>query len=238
MTRSRLIAELRMSPPVVLPSLLLCDFGNLAAEVRAVEKAGARALHLDVMDGNFVPNITYGMPIVEAVRRATDLPLDVHLMIAKPEDYIDAFVDAGASILTIHAEAVDDPRPALERIRRRDAVAGLAINPPTRLEAIASALPYCDMVLCMSVAPGWGAQEFDPAALEKLRSLRAQRGDALLLEVDGGVNAETVADCTRAGAQMLVVGSAIFRNGEQTYSESLSQLTALGAQSRSPEGSS
>ena len=120
MTRQSTIAALRTPPPVVLPSLLLCDFGNLEREVREVEAAGARALHLDIMDGVFVDNITYGMPIVEAVRRVTELPLDVHLMIANPVDYIDAFADAGASTMTIHAEAVDDPRPVLEKIRERD----------------------------------------------------------------------------------------------------------------------
>jgi ribulose-phosphate 3-epimerase len=228
MTRQSTIAELRTSPPVVLPSLLLCDFGHLEREVRAVEAAGARALHLDVMDGVFVDNITYGMPIVEAVRRVTDLPLDVHLMIANPVDYIDAFADAGASTMTIHAEAVDDPRPVLEKIRERDAVAGLAINPPTPLEAIASALPYCDLVLCMSVMPGFGAQKFDPAALEKIRTLKAQHGDSLLLEVDGGVNERTITECARAGAQMLVTGAAVFRSGA-SYQESLQTLTALAA---------
>ncbi len=219
--------DLRQQPPVVLPSLLLCDFGNLAAEVRAVEAAGARALHLDVMDGNFVPNITYGMPIVEAVRRVTDLPLDIHMMVSRPADFIDAFVDAGADSLTIHAEAVDDPRPVLEKIRRRGANAGLAINPPTPLESIAQALPMCDMVLCMSVAPGFGNQKFDPVALDKLRTLRRQYGDKLLLEIDGGVNARTIADCTRAGAQMLVVGAAIFRREGTSYADSLAELNAL-----------
>lgn len=219
--------DLRQLPPVVLPSLLLCDFGNLADEVRAVEAAGARALHLDVMDGNFVPNITYGMPIVEAVRRVTDLPLDVHMMVSRPADYIDAFVDAGADGLTIHAEAVDDPRPVLEHIRRRGAYAGLAINPPTPLESVADSLPLCDMVLCMSVAPGFGNQKFDPVALDKLRTLREQYGDKLLLEIDGGVNARTIADCTAAGAQMLVVGAAIFRHEGHSYAESIAGLNAL-----------
>jgi len=228
MARRRTIDELRTGPPVVLPSLLLCDFGNLEREVKAVEQAGARALHLDVMDGNFVPNITYGMPIVEAVRRVTDLPLDIHLMISKPADFIDEFVDAGATSITIHVEAVDDPRPVLEKIRERDVVAGLALNPPTPLEAIAASLPYCDLVLCMSVMPGFGAQTFSPVALEKLRTLRAQRGDSLLLEIDGGINAETIADCTRAGAHLLVVGAAIFR-GEAPYAESLAKLNALAA---------
>lgn len=226
MPRRHCIDELRHAPPAVLPSMLLCDFGNLAAEVRALQTAGARALHLDVMDGNFVPNLTYGMSIVAAVRQATALPLDVHLMISRPGDYVDAFVDAGADIVTIHAEAVDDPRPVLEQIRRRGAAAGLAINPPTPLEAIAGALPLCDVVLIMSVMPGFGAQQFNPVALDKLRALKAQRND-LLLEVDGGVNADTIADCTRAGAQLLVVGSAIFQSNNRDYSASMSELTAL-----------
>jgi ribulose-phosphate 3-epimerase len=228
MTRSRTINELRAAPPVVLPSMLLCDFGNLEREVRALEAAGARALHLDVMDGNFVDNLTYGMPVVEAVRRVTDLPLDVHLMIAKPADYIDAFADAGASTMTIHVEAVDDPRPVLEKIRQRDVVAGLALNPSTPLEAIAPLLPYCDLVLCMSVIPGFGAQKFNPVALEKLSALKQQFGDSLLLEVDGGVNEQTIAACGRAGAHLLVTGAAVFRSGVP-YPESLAKLTALAA---------
>jgi ribulose-phosphate 3-epimerase len=225
----RRIDELRQGPPVVLPSLLLCDFGNLEAEVRAVEAAGARALHLDVMDGNFVPNITYGIPIVEAVNRVSDLPLDVHMMVSRPAEFIDEFVDAGADIITIHAEAVDDPRPVLQHIRDRGAAASLAINPPTPLEAIASALPLCDQVLCMSVMPGFGGQEFDPVALEKLRTLRSQFGERLLLEVDGGVNEHTVARCTAAGAHMLVVGAAIFQRNDMSYDESLAELNALAA---------
>jgi ribulose-phosphate 3-epimerase len=232
MSHRRRFDQLRQPPPVVLPSLLLCDFGNLEAEVRAVEAGGARALHLDVMDGNFVPNITYGMPIVEAVRRMTDLPLDVHLMIARPADYVDAFIDAGADIVTIHAEAVDDPRPILERIRQRGAAASLAINPPTPWETIAAALPYCDMVLAMSVMPGFGAQVLDPVALDKLRALRRAAGAELLLEVDGGVNVETVADCTAAGADMLVVGSAIFRHRSASYQESIAELTQLAVAGR------
>lgn len=143
-----------------------------AAEVKAVEAAGARALHLDVMDGNFVPNITYGMPIIEAVRRVTDLPIDVHMMVAKPAAFVDEIIDAGADIVTIHAEATDDPRPILEQIRSRGVCASLAINPPTPIEAIADALPLCDMVLCMSVMPGFGAQAFESVALDKLRSGR------------------------------------------------------------------
>lgn len=227
MPRRRILDELRNPPPVVLPSLLLCDFGNLAAEVKAVEAAGARAFHLDVMDGNFVPNITYGMPIVEAVRRASDLPIDVHMMVSKPAAFVEEIIDAGADIVTIHAEATDDPRPILEQIRRRGALASLAINPPTPIEAIADALPLCDMVLCMSVMPGFGAQQFEAVALEKLRALRSLRSD-LLLEIDGGVNPSTIAQCTAAGAQMLVVGSAIFKK-PAPYADSLAELTRLAA---------
>jgi ribulose-phosphate 3-epimerase len=228
MTRLHTINELRTAPPVVLPSMLLCDFGNLQQEVKSLEAAGARSLHLDVMDGNFVPNLTYGMPIVEAIRHATDMPLDVHLMVAKPQDYVDAFADAGASTMIIHVEAVDDPRPVLEKIRERDVVAGLALNPPTPLEAIAASLPYCDLVLCMSVMPGFGGQTFDPVALKKLNTLHQQRGDSLLLEVDGGVNEKTIAACARAGAQLLVTGAAVFRSGVP-YADSLAKLGALVA---------
>jgi ribulose-phosphate 3-epimerase len=228
MTRQNTINEFRSAAAMVLPSMLLCDFANLEREVRAIEAAGARALHMDVMDGVFVDNLTYGMPIVEAVRRVTDLPLDVHLMIAKPWDYLDAFADAGASAITVHAEAVDDLQAVLEKIRSRDVVAGIALNPPTPLEADAYALPYCDMVLCMSVMPGFGAQQFNPIALEKLRALKQQFGDSKLLEIDGGVNERTIADCVTAGAQMLVAGSAVFRAGVP-YDQSLRKLTALAA---------
>lgn len=214
-------------PPVVLPSMLLCDFGRLADEVRGVEAAGVRALHLDVMDGHFVPNFTYGMTIVEAVRAATSLPLDAHLMIANPADHIDGFVDAGADSITIHAEAVDDPRPVLEKIRARGAGAGLAINPPTPLEAVADSLPLCDVALVMSVMPGYGGQAFNEVALDKLRTLRSQYGEQLLLEVDGGVNAETVGRCAEAGAHLLVVGSAIFRRPDRNYRAAVSELTSL-----------
>jgi ribulose-phosphate 3-epimerase len=214
---------------LIAPSILAADYARLGEEVKAVEAAGADWLHLDVMDGHFVPNITYGIPIVEAVRRMTDLPLDVHMMVSHPASFIDEFIDAGADIVTIHIEAATDPRPVLEQIRARGAAASLALNPPTPLEAIAPALPLCDMVLVMSVMPGFGAQKFDPVGLEKLRTLRAQWGDRLLLEVDGGVNAETIADCTAAGAHMLVVGSAIFRRREQSYAASMAELTELGS---------
>jgi len=225
MSRRRHLVELRHAPPAVLPSLLLCDFRNLEREVRQLEEAGVRALHLDVMDGRFVPNLTYGMPIVEACRRLTDLPLDVHLMIQQPQQYIKRFHDAGADIITVHAEAVDSPSEVLSQIRDLDCGAGLAINPDTPVAKIEGSLPLCDLVLVMSVPAGFGGQSFQGVALEKLRCLKQLVGDDTLLEVDGGVNGETIHDCQAAGAQLLVVGSAIFR--EASYRDAVRKLTDL-----------
>lgn len=223
------LAKLRSGQPVVMPSLLLCNFANLASEIRALEEAGARGLHLDVMDGQFVDNFTYGMTIVRAARSVTDLPLDVHLMMVEPEKYVDDFAEAGANILTIHVEAVADARPVLEKIRGLDVGAGLALNPTTPLEQIADALPLCDLVLPMSVHPGAGGQSFKPVALEKLSSLKDQVAQEVLLEVDGGVNNTTVAACGLAGAHMLVVGSAIFRHAASEYRAKIEELTQLAA---------
>ncbi|MEM8947168.1 MAG: ribulose-phosphate 3-epimerase [Planctomycetota bacterium] len=219
------ISALQSAVPAVMPSLLLCDFGNLEREIRELEAAGVKGLHLDVMDGHFVPNMTYGLTMVSTLRRLTDLPLDVHLMISNPQDYVSRYVEAGSDLVTIHAEAVGDPRPLLEEIRSLGAGAGLAINPPTSVESIDAALPLCDLVLAMSVMPGFGGQEFNDVALDKLRDLRSKVSDHVLLEVDGGVNAETIAACSEAGAQLLVVGSAIFRADD--YTESITTLTEL-----------
>jgi ribulose-phosphate 3-epimerase len=218
-------SELAAAAPVVLPSLLLCDFGNFASEIRKLEEAGVKALHLDVMDGHFVPNLTYGPCIVETCRRSTDLPLDCHLMISEPERYIEDFCKAGASSMTIHIEAVPEPRPLLERIRSLGAMAGLALNPGTPLEAITEVLDACDLVLVMSVQPGFGGQKFQPIALEKLRKLRDMAPPGVLLEVDGGVNHSTIKSCAEAGARMFVVGSAIF--GKPDYAASVHELDQL-----------
>ncbi len=225
MSRRRHLVDLRQAPPAVLPSLLLCDFGNLEREVRQLEEASVRALHLDVMDGRFVPNLTYGMPIVEACRRLTDLPLDVHLMIDQRQQYVKQFHDAGADIITIHAEAVDSPAEILSQIRDLGCGAGLAINPDTPVESIERSLPLCDLVLVMSVNAGFGGQSFQPVALEKLRQLKARVSEETLLEVDGGVNSQTIRDCQTAGAQLLVVGSAIFR--EASYRDAVHALNNL-----------
>jgi ribulose-phosphate 3-epimerase len=220
--RDELKAQLRAASPAVLPSLLACDFSELRREIERVEEAGVAALHLDVMDGHFVPNISIGIPIVEAVRRVTDLPLDVHLMIERPDRYIEPFRKAGADGLTIHIEAASDPRPVLDNIRALGAMAGISLNPPTPLSAIEQCLPHCDLVLVMSVMPGFGGQTFDASALDKLRGLR-DRGDVdALLEVDGGINAETIGDCAEAGAELLVAGVAVFHTDD--YATTIEQL--------------
>jgi ribulose-phosphate 3-epimerase len=212
--RDELKARLRAASPAILPSLLACDFAHLEQEVRGVEAAGVAALHLDVMDGHFVPNISIGVPIVQAVRRITDLPLDVHLMISKPAEYVEAFSKAGADSLTIHIEAAKDPRPILDKIRSFGALAGLSLNPPTPLSAIETSLPHCDLVLVMSVMPGFGGQAFDDVALMKIRELREHADCDALLEVDGGVNAETAGACAKAGAELFVAGTAIFADAD------------------------
>jgi ribulose-phosphate 3-epimerase len=216
--------RLRASAPLVLPSLLACDFANLAREIEIVEAAGARALHLDVMDGHFVPNISFGIPIVEAVRRTTKLPLDVHLMIERPERYIEQFCEAGADGLTIHIEATRDAPAALEQIRSLGALAGLALNPPTPLSAIEASLAHCDLILVMSVMPGFGGQTFDERALDKLRALRDRDDVDALLEVDGGITEETIGPSTEAGAELIVAGTSIFHTDD--YIHAFSRLDA------------
>jgi ribulose-phosphate 3-epimerase len=225
MSRSFHLGDLRAAGPAILPSLLMCDFGRLEAEVRRLEEAGVPALHLDVMDGHFVPNLSYGLPLVETFRRLTTLPLDVHLMISNPGEYVDRYREAGADTMTIHAEAVADPRPVLERIRHLGAGAGLAINPPTPVSTITGLLDACDIVLVMSVMPGFGGQKFDPVALDKTRELRSLVGSDVMLEIDGGVNESTIADCAAAGSQLFVVGSAIF--GKKDYTAATQRLREL-----------
>jgi ribulose-phosphate 3-epimerase len=224
--RSKL-SKLRAASPTVLPSLLSCDFGNIEREVRRLEAAGVQGLHLDVMDGCFVPNLTFGLPIVEAIRRLTDLPLDTHLMIVQPERYVDRFIDAGADVVTFHIEAVDDPRPLLARIRERGVGAGIALNPATPLAEIEGCLDLCDLVLVMSVPAGFGGQSFDEVALDKLVRLRDLVPADVMLEVDGGVNERTIARCAAAGARYFVAGSAIFRHDD--YTAVVRRLTELAS---------
>ncbi len=223
MSRRDKVLQVRSAGLQLLPSLLLCDFGNLANEVRQLEDAGIRVLHLDVMDGDFVPNFTYGMTIVEAIRKLTDLVLDVHLMISKPERYLEAFYQAGADVITFHAEAVDNPLPLLSQVRDLGAASGLAFNPGTPVDSIAEYLPACDLVLAMSIQPGFGGQQFQPEVLSKFAVLRELAGNSLILEIDGGVNSSTVDECVAAGVDWFVAGSAIFR--QSNYGAAIRQLT-------------
>ena len=225
MSSSQILADLHAASPTLAPSLLACDFAELREEIRRVEQAGAKLLHLDIMDGHFVPNLSFGLPVVEAVRRSTSLPLDVHLMISEPGRYVKRFRKAGADLLTIHIEVAADPRPILDEIHSLRALAGISLNPPTPLEALTDYVDFCDVVLVMSVMPGFGGQEFEVEALEKLRQLRAQAGSRLLLSVDGGVNLETVASCAAAGADLFVTGSALF--SQPHYARFIDQMTGI-----------
>ncbi len=218
---TQVLDNLRAATPAILPSLLMCDFGNLRGEVEQLEAAGTQVLHLDVMDGHFVPNLTYGMPIVKGLRRHTGLLLDVHLMISDPLKYAEQFVDAGADLITFHVEAVSDPVSVAGAIGDLGVAVGIALNPDTPLDAILPAVPHCDLVLVMSVAAGFGGQSFNPNAVNKLRTLRERFPD-LLLEIDGGIDNHTIGQCRSAGCDLFVVGSAIF--GQSDYGRAINDL--------------
>ncbi|WP_114312775.1 ribulose-phosphate 3-epimerase [Thermus caldifontis] len=195
------------------PSILTADLARLKEQIEEAEAAGVDWIHLDVMDGVFVPNLTFGPLLVEAVRRVTSLPLDVHLMIVQPERYLEDFARAGADVITVHFEATPHAHRAVQKVKELGKKAGLAINPATPLEAFEPLLPELDLALLMSVNPGFGGQRYIPTATERLRRLKAMRdrlNPACLLEVDGGVNRETVAEVYRAGADVAVAGSALF----------------------------
>jgi len=209
----------------IAPSLLSADFGRLAEEVAAVEAAGADLLHVDVMDGRFVPNITVGPQVVAAIRRRAKLPLDVHLMIVEPEKYLEAFAEAGADVITVHAEATVHLQRALGRIRDLGRKAGVALNPSTPLSAVEWVLSDADMVLLMTVNPGFGGQGFLPAMLGKIELLRTQLARAGLsvdIEVDGGIKADNAGGVVRAGANVIVSGSGIF--GEKDYGAAIAAI--------------
>jgi ribulose-phosphate 3-epimerase len=201
----------------IAPSILSANFAALGDDIRKVEEGGAHLLHVDVMDGHFVPNITIGPPVVRSIRAVTKLPLDVHLMISDPDKYIPAFVDAGASILTVHAEATDHLDRTLNFIRSHKVGAGVSINPATPVSAVEHALGLADMLLIMTVNPGFGGQRFIPYTLEKIqqaRQLIQSRNYKCVIEVDGGIDTNTLPDVLKAGAEVIVAGSAIFNSAD------------------------
>lgn len=201
----------------IAPSILSADFTRLGEQVRQAVAGGADYVHVDVMDGHYVPNITLGPLVAAAVRRSTELPLDVHLMIERPDRYIEDFVSAGASIVTVHQEAVVHLHRTIAAIHDVGARAGVALNPATPLNTLDEILPYLDLVLVMSVNPGFGGQSFIPTSLDKVRRLRRminERGLDVELEIDGGIGSDTVADVVAAGATVLVAGSAVYGEGD------------------------
>jgi ribulose-phosphate 3-epimerase len=199
------------------PSILSADFARLGEQIEEAERAGADYVHVDVMDGHFVPNITIGPAVVASIRRVTSLPLDVHLMIEHPERYISDFANAGADIITVHVEATPHLQATIRSIKELGARAGVSLNPPTPVVAVEEFLRHVDLVLVMSVNPGFGGQSFIPETLPKIAAVRRlldDRGLAAELEVDGGINADNAPDVVRAGATVLVAGNSIFRAKE------------------------
>jgi ribulose-phosphate 3-epimerase len=199
------------------PSILAANFAHLDREVQAVERGGATVVHVDVMDGHFVPNLTIGVPVVASLRKTTELPLDVHLMIERPEQYVEAFAKAGANRLHVHQEATMHLDRVLASIRERGLEAGVAINPATPVSLLSEVLDRVDCVLVMSVNPGFGGQKFIPSALEKIRELREQRSRynfSYRIEVDGGVGPENVVEIVRAGGEILVAGTSVFHTAD------------------------
>jgi len=212
----------------IAPSILSADFSRLGEEIKAVEKAGADLIHVDVMDGHYVPNITIGPGVVSSLRKTTGLPFDVHLMIEDPDRYIDAFVDAGSNIITVHAEAVIHLHRTVQYIKAKGVKVGVSLNPSTPLSCVEEILPDIDLLLIMTVNPGFGGQKFISGMLPKIRKARelAQtRGLKMAIEVDGGVTAENIGTLAEAGADIFVAGAAIF--GSASYSDTINRMKAI-----------
>jgi ribulose-phosphate 3-epimerase len=217
--------------PLLAPSILSADFANLERDIKEAERAGAELLHVDVMDGRFVPNITVGIPVVESIRKITELPIDVHLMIVEPEKYIPDFIKAGADWISFHFEAAVHHHRIVSQIKELGAKAGVAVNPSTPVSFLEEILPYLDFVLVMSVNPGFGGQRFIESSLKKIEKLRKAAEEVnpeLLIEVDGGIKVENVERVLAAGARVIVAGSAVFKGditqNVRAFKEKLNQF--------------
>ncbi len=220
---------------IIAPSILSADFANLGEDIRAVAAAGADWIHVDVMDGHFVPNITIGPLVVSAIRPVTTLPLDVHLMIAEPDRYIVDFAKAGADLIAVHVETCPHLHRTVQHIREQDCRPGVVLNPTTPLSTLEWILEDVDFVMLMSVNPGFGGQHFIPSTLEKIRRLRGMiraRGFETLIEIDGGVNKDTIADIAEAGADVFVAGSAIF--GSDDYGATIADFRSRMGVNKEP----
>jgi ribulose-phosphate 3-epimerase len=212
----------------IAPSILSADFSRLGEEIKAVEKAGADLIHVDVMDGHYVPNITIGPGVVSSLRKTTALPFDVHLMIEEPDRFIDAFVDAGSNIITVHAEAVVHLHRTVHYIKGKGAKAGVSLNPSTPLSCIEEILPDIDLLLIMTVNPGFGGQKFIPGMLSKVRRAREimqARSLGTLIEVDGGVTVDNIGTLAEAGADVFVAGASVF--GSPSYGDTIARMKAI-----------
>ena len=226
-------APLVADTPVILPALLLCDFGHLADEIKKLEEAGAKALHLDVMDGQFVPQLTYGKVVVEAVRRAATVPFEVHMMVENQDDSAIDYAETGADIVTVHIEGLTRPKETLATISNTGCRAHLAISPNTPVSAVEPFLSQCAGVLVMSVEPGFGGQAFQPSALDKIRllkELRTSQGRNFYIGIDGGISTKTIASVSQAGADLIVAGSAVLQ--QENYASALQELEYLSRKTK------